>query len=130
MPRHLLNFFTPQIRNLICGWHLFESWMRQRIYCLTMDIVIWLIKLKELLLVALITFLYQLWPLFKGGANLSKYSHVFNLVCLKARKPKQRFWVTPFKNLFFTLATLLFSFKESNMSMEKISGRNIPRLLH
>ena len=81
-------------------------------------------------LVALITFLCQMWRLFKGGTNLSKYSHAFNLVRLKARKPKQRFWVTPFKNLFFTLATLPFSFKESHMSMEKISGSNTPRLLH
>ena len=72
-----------------------STWIRSNY-----DIVICLIKLKELtsfdfdfyglwhqelwLLVVLITFLYQMWHLFKGGANLSKYSHAFNLVCLKS----------------------------------------------
>ena len=47
------------------------------------------------LLVALITFLYQLWPLFKGGANLSKYSHVFNLVLPQGKKTQAKILGNP-----------------------------------
>ena len=66
-------------------------------YCFGQDIVICGIKLTSLTsfdfdyngavaprAIALIPFLSQMWRLFEVGANLSKYGHAFNLICLKS----------------------------------------------
>ena len=56
------------------------------------------------------------WRLFKGGANLIKYGHAFNLVCLKSldgtwqENPKQYSGLNPFQEPVLHIGDFVINF--------------------
>ena len=76
----IINILYSLEQVLRHSWLSFESWTCRELFWL------WYCYLPYLNRINLFGFLLQRgswWRLLKGGTNLSKYGHAFNVVCLK-----------------------------------------------